>query len=91
MIIVSSQSVVLGFFNSVSLPPRAFLDQAASTISVRFACISDLDADDDTDSDDVIAFFAGFDSGESTADMDGDGDSDSDDVIIFFDSFDSGC
>ncbi|MDI1290396.1 MAG: hypothetical protein PSX37_10665, partial [bacterium] len=91
VVIISAQSVILDFFNTVSLPPRAFLDQSGTTISVRFACISDLDADDDTDSDDVLAFFAAFEAGDPTADMDGDGDGDSDDVIIFFDLFDFGC
>jgi len=52
-------------------------------------CASDWDNDGDSDSDDIIAFFTGWDTGEG--DVDGDGDSDSDDVITFFGAFEAGC
>jgi hypothetical protein len=43
------------------------------------------------DGDDVIAFFALWDAGESGADFTGDGGVDGDDVIGFFERWDSGC
>jgi len=52
-------------------------------------CPADWDGDDDVDSDDIAAFFGGFETGD--ADFDGDGDTDSDDVTGFFTSFDGGC
>jgi hypothetical protein len=52
-------------------------------------CTGDWDNDGDTDSDDIIAFFADWDAG--SGDTDGDADSDSDDIIEFFTSWDTGC
>jgi len=52
-------------------------------------CPADWDGDDDVDSDDIAAFFQGFESGE--ADFDADGDTDSDDVTGFFTAFEAGC
>jgi hypothetical protein len=43
------------------------------------------------DSDDVIAFFGAWDSGQSSADVDRSGGVDSDDVIAFFGAWDAGC
>ncbi len=54
-------------------------------------CIGDFDNDQDTDSDDVLAFFTAWDSGDQAADADHDGDTDSDDIITFFTAWDSGC
>ncbi len=69
---------------------------AGGALSYRFTvmptvppCPADRDGDSDVDSDDLIIFFAAFESGE--ADFDSDGDTDSDDVIIFFTHWDSGC
>ncbi len=56
---------------------------------VNVPCAADLDHDGDVDSDDIIVFFTGFETGE--ADYDGDGDTDSDDTLGFFAGFDSGC
>lgn len=52
-------------------------------------CPSDMDADSDVDSDDIIIFFRSWEAGE--ADFDDDLDSDSDDIIVFFGRWDSGC
>jgi len=54
-------------------------------------CIADFDLDNDTDSDDIVAFFSSWDNGDSAADADGDGDTDSDDIIVFFAAWDAGC
>jgi len=54
-------------------------------------CIGDVDCDGDDDSDDIVAFFAAWDNGNSTADVDNDGDTDSDDILVFFTAWDSGC
>jgi len=54
-------------------------------------CAGDGDCDGDTDSDDVVEFFARWDAGESEGDVDGDGDTDSDDIIVFFGAWDAGC
>jgi len=59
-----------------------------STLSI---CIGDADCDQDTDSDDIVAFFTAWDQGEPGGDTDGDGDTDSDDIIVFFAAWDSGC
>lgn len=53
------------------------------------ACPADWDADGDTDSDDIVAFFAAWELGEG--DVDGDDDSDSDDVVRFFGRWEGGC
>jgi len=52
-------------------------------------CVGDDDADSDTDSDDIVSFFSGWELGER--DADGDGDTDSDDILAFFASWESGC
>jgi hypothetical protein len=62
------------------------------TISVDApGCVGDFDGDGGVDSDDVIAFFGAWDSGQSSADVDGSGGVDSDDVIAFFGAWDAGC
>jgi serine protease len=52
-------------------------------------CTGDWDQDGDADSDDVLAFFSAWETGD--ADADGDSDSDSDDIVVFFASWDAGC
>jgi len=59
-----------------------------ATLSI---CIGDADCDQDTDSDDIVAFFTAWDQGEPGGDADADGDTDSDDIIAFFAAWDSGC
>lgn len=54
-------------------------------------CLGDADCDSDADSDDIITFFAAWDTGDLLADADGDSDTDSDDIIAFFGAWDSGC
>ena len=54
-------------------------------------CIGDFDRDGDDDSDDVIAFFSAWDTGDAAADVDGSNGVDADDVIVFFGAWDSGC
>jgi hypothetical protein len=54
-------------------------------------CGADFNCDGGVDGDDVIAFFALWDAGESGADFTGDGGVDGDDVIGFFGRWDSGC
>jgi len=72
-----------------------FLNRGLSARNTAFeivgagVCPSDWDADDDTDSDDILAFFIAWDRGEG--DFDGDEDSDSDDVVQFFGAWDEGC
>jgi len=65
--------------------------EAVVTINPRAGegCPADWDGDDDVDSDDIVAFFTDWDSGEG--DIDGDSDSDSDDLIVFFGRFEGGC
>jgi len=53
------------------------------------ACPSDIDGDDDVDSDDIAAFFVTWESGEQ--DFDADGDTDSDDITAFFGNWEGGC
>ncbi|MFN7337951.1 MAG: GC-type dockerin domain-anchored protein, partial [bacterium] len=43
------------------------------------------------DGDDVITFFADWDSASPAADVDGSGGVDGDDVILFFERWDAGC
>lgn len=63
----------------------------SDSITVYVTCTADIDGDDDGDSDDVIAFFIHWESGEPPADVDFDGDTDSDDIIVFFASWEAGC
>jgi hypothetical protein len=53
--------------------------------------IADYNDDNAVDSDDVIDFFADWDSGRLPADLTFDGGVDSDDVIFFFSRWDIGC
>jgi hypothetical protein len=53
-------------------------------------CAADYDNSGGVDSDDVIAFFAEWDSGAPCADVDVSGGTDSDDVIFFFTRWDAG-
>ena len=70
-----------------------FLDDAGQRFAFRATvqppCRSDLDADGDTDSDDIIRFFDAY--GRGSIDIDLDVDTDSDDVVAFFSDWDSGC
>jgi hypothetical protein len=54
-------------------------------------CLGDFNGDGGVDGDDVVAFFAAWDSGAARADVNGDGGVDGDDVILFFSRWDSGC
>jgi len=53
------------------------------------SCPADWDLDDDVDSDDIVVFFADWESGN--ADFDGDDDTDSDDITAFFTAWEGGC
>jgi hypothetical protein len=53
-------------------------------------CAADYDNSGGVDSDDVIAFFAEWDSGVACSDVDVSGGTDSDDVIFFFTRWDAG-
>jgi len=52
-------------------------------------CPSDWDADGDVDSDDVVAFFGEWETGDGDVDLDG--DTDSDDIGVFFGAWEGGC
>lgn len=54
-------------------------------------CAADINRDARVDADDVIEFFAGWDTGAPSSDFDGSGGVDGDDVIQFFDHWDRGC
>lgn len=54
-------------------------------------CFADFDCSRGVDGDDVIAFFAAWDSADFTADINHDGGVDGDDVIEFFSRWDAGC
>ncbi|MFZ4574166.1 MAG: GC-type dockerin domain-anchored protein, partial [Phycisphaerales bacterium] len=54
-------------------------------------CPGDYNDDGGVDGDDVIAFFADWDTGLIGADLTGDGGVDGDDVIFFFERWDAGC
>jgi len=77
----------------VSLNGSAFPGISTGAMDFEFEflpdCPSDWDFDGDSDSDDIVSFFADWDNGEG--DADGDGDTDSDDVIEFFNRWEAGC
>ena len=54
-------------------------------------CLGDYNCDGGVDGDDVITFFADWDSASPAADVDGSGGVDGDDVILFFERWDAGC
>jgi lysophospholipase L1-like esterase len=54
-------------------------------------CLADISEDGGVDADDVIAFFARWDAGQSGGDSNRDGGVDADDVIAFFARWDAGC
>ena len=62
----------------------------SNAITARI-CRSDVDCDGDSDSDDIVNFFAEWEQSNAAADVDFDGDTDSDDIIVFFAAFESGC
>jgi len=90
-ILRSQSGGIIGSFDVANLPPGCTLVQTSDTLAVYFPCLSDIDADGDVDSDDIVRFFLAWDQGEEGGDVDQDGDADSDDVIAFFQAFDSGC
>lgn len=55
------------------------------------SCVGDFDYSGVTDSDDIVIFFASWDSGDAIADIDHSGGVDSDDVVFFFSAWDGGC
>ena len=83
----------LGSLAVTSSPPLAIGSLVARTgpSGVRLLHnVADFNGDGGVDADDVIAFFAVWDSGLSLGDITGDGGVDSDDVILFFQLWDSG-
>jgi hypothetical protein len=64
---------------------------SAEASFVLSICFSDYDCSGGVDGDDVIAFFADWDAGNSAADVDASGGVDGDDVIVFFAQWDVGC
>lgn len=54
-------------------------------------CPADFNNDGGVDADDIIAFFAEWDTGNIAADFNTDGGVDADDVIAFFERWDAGC
>jgi hypothetical protein len=90
------------FWFTANVPPRAgsgtlelFKTGTPGSISPTIrvpGCPSDVNLDGSVDGDDVIAFFAAWDSGSlNGGDYNGDGGVDGDDVIGFFAAWDSGC
>lgn len=59
-------------------------------LAVTLRPAADTDLDGDTDSDDVLVFFAAWEAGEEGGDFDLDGDADSDDIIEFFTAWENG-
>lgn len=84
-------------FTASDLATGSLVEAAVDEVRVtEFVCVdpapdcpADWDGDNDVDSDDTLAFFAGFEAGE--ADFDGDFDTDSDDINGFFAAFEGGC
>ena len=66
-------------------------DANANGVPDECECVGDVDHDLDTDSDDILLFFAAWDTGNPMGDVDGDLDTDSDDVVLFFSRWDAGC
>lgn len=54
-------------------------------------CAGDFDCNGSPDGDDIIAYFAMWDSGDATADVNGTGSVDGDDLMAFFAGWDAGC
>jgi hypothetical protein len=64
---------------------------ASWSFTIESPCTADYNNDGSVDGDDVIAYFADWDSGLIAADFNNDGGVDGDDVIDFFGAWDSGC
>lgn len=54
-------------------------------------CLADFNLDGAVDSDDVITYFAQWDSSDANADVNRDGGVDGDDIVVFFGRWDGGC
>ncbi|MFZ4575588.1 MAG: DUF7453 family protein [Phycisphaerales bacterium] len=74
----------------VMRPQDSFQHQAIYRAQLA-RCVGDYDCNAAIDGDDVIAFFADWDAGNSAADVDGSTGVDGDDVIAFFGGWDNGC
>ena len=59
--------------------------------NVEVVCTADFNADGGVDGDDVNAFFASWESGDSSADVSLDGGVDGADVDVFFQQWENGC
>ncbi len=68
-----------------------FTDDTAAIVVASVDCVADFNADDTVDGEDIIGFFAAWDSGDHAADVDGSQGVDSDDIILFFARFEAGC
>jgi methionine-rich copper-binding protein CopC len=64
---------------------------ASWSFTIENPCTADYNNDGGVDGDDVIAYFADWDSGLIAADFNNDGGVDGDDVIEFFGAWDLGC
>ncbi len=78
----------LGFYFCVVTDGCGSVTSAPAVLSI---CPADFNCDGGVDGDDVIEFFALWDSGQARADFNGDGGVDGDDVIAFFGRWDGGC
>ncbi len=54
-------------------------------------CAGDFDCNGSPDGDDIIAYFARWNSGDMVADVNGNGSVDGDDLVAFFAGWDAGC
>lgn len=79
------------WIDNVSFSVAGPNDANANGVPDECECIADFDHDLDTDSDDILQFFAAWDSGDPIGDVDGDLDTDSDDVVEFFARWEAGC
>jgi hypothetical protein len=68
-----------------------FTDNTHAIVLASIDCIADFNADASVDGDDIIDFFAAWDSATPTADLDASGSIDGDDITTFFEAWDEGC
>ena len=77
-----------GTFDCIVTYPCGVLTSPAASLLV---CPGDFNCNGAVDGDDVVTFFAQWDSGSPAADVNSDGAVDGDDVISWFSSWDAGC
>ncbi|MCX5690649.1 MAG: hypothetical protein NTV94_12860, partial [Planctomycetota bacterium] len=89
-LIISNNGLITGAFTTADLPAGFSIIYRDHEVVLTGACPADFNQDGGVDGNDVDAFFASWESGDSAADVNHDGGVDGSDVDLFFSRWEAG-